>query len=421
MLSRKVFTLLFILLPFLDIYSVGIQSVSLGKFFLLLVALYLFIRNKLNLPLYKDRLFQCFLLFLCVGSLVANIGYQWFSMNEYVHKLVAVGGFYLTIGFALKYILWDRFSIYYRNALLVCSLFFLLQFVLFNTIGFRLLGIIPSLPLTVDVAVDSLLEKQLNIDRFCSFFMEPAHFAYYIIPYYTLVAFRNKAPFRSKEFLFFTLILFMLRSGNGFFAMAVVFTVIFGRMLLSKRNIVRNFILVCLASAIGYVLYNQITSSTEFQEQVVRASEMSSRQENKRLSSGYQRIYAGYVYIAEMDNIHEVTGIGLGNQNAYFRTHSMSEFRSVITNPNTKYVYLNSIQLIIVWAGFGTLILFLLYNYKLFSRNSLTGKTLSVILLLSYFISSNLFGISMLFMLTLIIRAKQQHLQKKTIAGVAYE
>ena len=125
---NKLFTFLLLALPILDVYGIGITGFSIGKILLLLVSLILVIKDKLNIKLYFNKFFIILLTLLVVVSFILNISEDWFSIKDYIHKLIAIGGFYFTLCLALQYVDWDRALKYYKILVWICSIFFLIQF-----------------------------------------------------------------------------------------------------------------------------------------------------------------------------------------------------------------------------------------------------------------------------------------------------
>lgn len=410
---NKLFTFLLLALPILDVYGIGFTGFSIGKILLLLVSLILVIKDKLNIKLYFNKFFIILLTLLVIVSFILNISEDWFSIKDYTHKLIAIGGFYFTLCLALQYVDWDRALKYYKILVWVCSIFFLIQFSAFYFAEIRIIGIIPHIPLTVELSSAEIIEMQENLSRFTSFFLEPAHFAYYIAIYYIILAFRKENPFTNKEFLFLSLVLLLLQSGNGLMVMGLVVIISTLKILFSRQSKKgRNIFMVLLLFIVGGITFSHFSNDEAVNKNLDRINEVSFNQDNKKGSSGYQRIFSGYTFLSELEQDKLLLGLGLGNQNAYYHTHDMPNFRSEITDAYSQYVYLNSIQLIIAWGGVISLLFFGLYIYGLTKNNTLTGRTMIIAFIISCLIASDLFGTYMLFFLLFSIHYQRVRLQQ---------
>lgn len=410
---NKLFTFLLLALPILDVYGIGITGFSIGKILLLLVSLILVIKDRLNIKLYFNKFFIILLTLLVVVSFILNISEDWFSIKDYIHKLIAIGGFYFTLCLALQYVDWDRALKYYKILVWICSIFFFIQFSAFYFAEIRIIGIIPHIPLAIDRSSTEIIEMQENLSRFTSFFLEPAHFAYYIAIYYIILAFREENPFTNKEFLFLSLVLLLLQSGNGLMIMGVVVIISTFKILLSKQSKKgTNIFIVLLLFIVGGITFSHFSNNEAVNKNLGRINEISFNQDNKKGSSGYQRIFSGYTFLSEVEQDKLWLGLGLGNQNAYYHSHDMPTFRSETTNADSQYVYLNSIQLIIAWGGVVSLLFFGLYTYRLTKNNTLTGRTMMIAFIISCFIASGLFGTYMLFFLLFSIHYQRVRAQQ---------
>lgn len=407
---EKLFTIVLVLLPILDIYAAGTPSISLGKMLLLVISIVLLIQKKGRLQFYKEKFFLLFLLAVCFLPLFFNIFDEWFSFSVYLRKLIAVIGFYLTLCLALRYTDWNVFFKCLRTVILVCCIFFLIQFFLLNFFGYHLLGIIPGIPLAGEMGNLELIERQENLDRVSSFFREPAHFAQFVSIYYILIAFKKENPFSDFEFLLLSVILLISQSGYGQLVLLIVIATLLFRMVFSKKHFFKNFFLAIVVAVVGVVAFNFVSNSELFNDNLSRVDELSAKQENTRGSSGYQRIYAGYNFISDIEPSKRVLGIGLGSQNAYYATHYMPHYSTVATNTESS-VYLNSFQLALTWGGVLGGLFYILFCFSIFKGNTITGKVLIGVFFVTGFMSSGMFSSqSMLFSMLLSIYFKRKQM-----------
>ena len=70
----------------------------------------------------------------------------------------------------------------------------------------------------------SFSESRSLMDRSSSFFLEPAHFAQYILPYFCIVSYNClKHKTITKELLIMGFTLLLLQSGSGYLGLLIVF------------------------------------------------------------------------------------------------------------------------------------------------------------------------------------------------------
>lgn len=411
---KRLFTLMFVLYPILDIYGIGIPGFSIGKIVLVLIGGILCIRERFSIKLYDNVFFTTLLIFLLISSLI-NLATVWFSVPDFIHKLFGVVFFYLILCFALQYADFNTLVEYYRKSVYICVAFFLAQYIIFLVSGKHIVGLIPFLSLSGEVSMSTMITILRSINRFSSFFLEPAHFAVYVSCYLIISAFRTKDPFSNLEFIFLSLVILLIKSGNGYIVMSLVYVVIIFRFLFyGKYRTFKNLSIIIIICSLGVLSFYSFSNSNNalFQQSFARINELSTDQDNELGSSGYQRIYSGYFFIDQLPIQNRLYGLGLGEQNAYFRSHDMHNYRTHISS-NTRFVYLNNVQLIWSWGGIIALFLYFISLNSIFIRNSEMGKMQMLVLIITSFISSSIFGPSMLFYMIFAIMSQKNYKANK--------
>ena len=76
----------------------------------------------------------------------------------------------------------DRFLYWYRKVAYVSIIFYVIQLLVYYTLGISMSGIFFSLPVSIISDVSYLIESTSQEFRFSSFFSEPSHFAIFLTP-----------------------------------------------------------------------------------------------------------------------------------------------------------------------------------------------------------------------------------------------
>lgn len=403
--SSVIVAILLLLYPLL--YTYGWGFFSFGFLFAIFLMVKFWFQNGclcLNYP--KS-------LFLYVGYfLVARMVYAT-SLTTFIApsttSMIIVLGFFL---FCLKNIDLNIFLKLYRLIAFVCIAFWLFQEFMYYTAGFRISGVITSLPLTLGgvdgVDVDVWKEANMNSVRSSSFFSESAYFAQFMLPLLALEVFyvsNRKSYFRA---IIMVIVLVALQSGNALFGL-VVFILCFIKYVYSKMNII---VFVCFIFSISLVglIASPLLLKTEQGEKLMLRQEQLESDQNKN-SSGFLRIWRGYFVYTSLNAKEQL--FGLNNKEILKRRIASSPVSFTFKSEND--LYFNAIHSILLQTGMIGLILFFIFIIWLWRGNNLTGKCVLLTLCILCGMESILFTHTMLLYLVISLLMKKRNNDYKMV------
>lgn len=298
-LSEKVMTAWCVTAPLLMPY--GIVGIDFGRLAFILILIIVIVKDK-RLKFYSSPLYISYVIYrLTVPVLLSFVIYGIFSItNTLLFNLIifccAIP--YINVEFAVK--------IYKKIALFLCVIF-LFQELQYLVMGYRFSGLMPGLPLvyesTLGVDTQSLIEHQINSTRSCSLFLEPAHFAQYLVPalIVSLYGNRGKISFYS---IIFSIVLLLLKSGIGLLLLAMVWLVwIFANKIsIKKKFVFLTIFLPLIIVSIYYFIKSEYVADLLFRTQEISVDSTS--------SSGFIRFIRGYLPWLELPLISKIFGIG---------------------------------------------------------------------------------------------------------------
>ena len=216
---RKIIPFLCVFMYFMSPYRLGGHQMPeiIG---LLAVALALILGFRVQFE-------KSYLLFVAYMWIVPPmIGIACGISGNYRQALIPVGLILSTlyIGFLPLNIKKDYVLKYYKLLVYLAIAFFVIQELSYNVTGHR-----PTLYLTfletyyedLDAVLFAL--SRAGLDRSSSFFLEPSHFAQYIIPYFCIIVSKYaKEKTGLKEVIIVFLIIIWIRSGVGYVSLLAI-------------------------------------------------------------------------------------------------------------------------------------------------------------------------------------------------------
>jgi hypothetical protein len=371
-----------VLLPILNIYSIGIVGLSVGKLLLLLFIVYGLFIKQYSLPKFPRNYLLYFIYMFIIPFLY--IFTDMTSMSDILYKSIGTMFFALSFGYAYRYLDYGCLVRIYEKSALICSVFFLIQEIFYFSGGTRILGIIPGLPIVNGENTNAYVDMQEALTRSTSFFLEPAHFAQYISMYLVIKLFADRDKFVDFSSFFASIILLLSRSGNGYFVLILCWSIYLLLCIVKRRYLSKVFLSIIVLMALVSVALNfegnEILSSV-----ISRKEELSTNAEN---TSGYIRIFSGYFFYNELPSMAKIFGIGhgrLGHANA---------------------LYLNGIQQILIFGWIIGLFLFSIFLFGLMKNNSTIAKILVLVILLFHFIAIGYNSTVILLMFVIVSTSK---------------
>lgn len=347
-----------ILLPILNIYGCGIPGWSIGSLLCLMlgfIALF-----KLKIP--KDlNIMPKWLYFIFIDAIIVF----YLSSNNSFVPLSEIQTFltFLVVFYYVRTSNIDYFISLYKSAAIICMIMFFLQFVGLHILGIHVSGIFKFLPLAIYNNSASWIADHDSSERLCSFFSEPSHFTYFLMPLICL----ELCNLKKKWFLVSLLVLTVLLStaGTGMLALAVVVSVWYlsGLNLKEKGNVPKMILLAFLiATSVGVFLRTNVAA-----EMLGRTSEMSMEYEGGS-RSGFMRLWRGYYVYSEMPIQKKI--VGVNNNNMLKKYETSSDFAGTFREDDRYY---NGMSMILTRQGLIGFVLFVFLITSLWKRTCRPG------------------------------------------------
>ena len=200
---------------------------------------------------------------------------------------------------------------YYKYIVVIACAFFILQEIMFTLLGWRISAILPFLPIRYDYTTTSdFIQAQMIAPRSQSLFLEPAHFAQYLLGYLAILLGDscNKKQLINIPAIMLSLVLLLTWSGN---AIVLTFILWISFFFFIKLKPVVKYVIILPVMIIFVVQAFGIVSSTEKGSKLLdRTEELDGEQD--KISSGAMRIYRGFIVYSNMTLSQQVTGVGSG-------------------------------------------------------------------------------------------------------------
>lgn len=232
--------------------------------------------------------------------------------------------------------------------------------------------------------VAGLSESRASMNRSSSFFLEPAHFAQYILPYYCFIVCKC-LKYREKTIEFFLLstTLLLLQSGSGYLGLIAIFSsAIFMKGYVSLK--VKSAIISVFAIGMGIVtvyLYNNpvIVDILSRIDEITTMDILASGRE-----SGFLRIWRGYYIYGAMASINKLFGVGVG---------SIEYVSNLVYFPGSRYEgsFMNGIQTLLVTGGIIGTTLFFRFLFKIGNELKSEGIIIILCMIALFFVENMMF------------------------------
>lgn len=346
--------------PFLFAYYFPGTTINLETIFMLFNGVLILLYNVHN----KNHITwpKFFKLFTIYSLLTPFIGYYIYGNSSAIKST-----FVSYIPFCLCFLQFPqllsfRYIKKYYRFLAYCSIiFFFIQEIMYYYLGWRLMGLLPFMPVSYSyTTMSAFIAKMSVLDRSMSFFLEPAHFAQYILGYLALILGENsyKGKVFSIESIIVSLVLLFTWSGN-----AILLTGLLWAIFILKVNInryIKYIIIIPAIFIVAAVSFTYISTSERGEKILERSSELSVNQ--NRVSSGMMRIYRGYFVFSEMNEYEQLIGVGTGTIPEVI-DHSPYIFMFMEFER-----YVNTAQTILIGDGIIGTIIFLLFLLSITSK-----------------------------------------------------
>lgn len=367
-LSQKVFTLIIILFPIINIYQSGINvDIGIGDAMLLMfLVIYAPGVLKRKLVISDYLLFTIYIISVSfIDIVLINDGVipAFNLIRIFRHAFFGViVSVYMPYYFNLQYgtVLMKTWSCVVSVGIVLQSLIYYI----FHKLQFFWLPVEAFSGGEIRVERLSHMELLASEGQFRpSFvFVEPAHFSQYVVVGVLLFLFCEKRKSRAFAGAFLcSLGILLSTSAGGIFVMVLGWAVWLLKILKSaimKRRIGKYifwFLLFLLTTVMGVLLFTGLGKMM-----IRRINEIGF---NKQTTSGNLRVLRGFLVFFELDTCHQIFGVGLGNIDEYFTKMHMAM-------PFGSGDYMNSFTYLMNSTGvFGILLLFFVLVRRMFRRN----------------------------------------------------
>lgn len=257
----------------------------------------------------------------------------------------------------------NQFIKFYKLFALFCIVFFFIQEFSYHIVGYRMSGIISSLPLYIDIS----LADRADTLRSCSFFSEPAHFAQFLLPLLAIELYNNNHKSRYLYVVIIIVTLLLLRSGNGLLGMIVI--LLFALPYFLRRSNHR-FLTALFLSVIAFIGVYYVLNSELGEYFLGRQNELNADWDGQSSRSGFLRIWRGFFVFNDYSFIEKI--IGCPNDLDQI-IHVNASGMAMVDNAE---LYFNAFQKVLLNTGLIGIGLFIFILSSLWKNNSTCGKAL---------------------------------------------
>ena len=259
----------------------------------------------------------------------------------------------------------------YRFFVIFAIGIFVAQEVFFFLYGTRFPALIPFLEINYEMGMENYAEYLISRERSSSFFLEPAHLALFVLPYFIMkiVDNENENKLLSVEVITLTIFFIYLRSGLGFVCLLTVWAVFFLKSRINRQRKIAfiSFVGVSLLMAIFTSDFGDYLNESFFS----RAKELSGNSSN---GSGMIRVTRGYMVYKDVPIIGKIFGVSNGATSEVVMKSSASR----LFNDET---YLNNAQKLLIGYGFIGVFLFIYYIIRISKKRNQYTPVLMLVFL----------------------------------------
>ena len=394
--KSKLAMLILALTPILSMYGTMLNYAI--WLFLLLIGYLVISSNKKSLT-YFPKYYNIYWVFLAL---------DYFVLTRKLGAIIPGGLSFFVFSIILIFISrqfeFSFYRKYLRFILLVAIALFFAQEFMWYTTGSRFVPVLPLGNLTTTMTYSEMVARNLAAERSASIFLEPAHFAVYLLLglMMELGAYQGKRIFSGFAILIIITLL-MLRSGTALAGLGVMllykFTFYLRKLSTGKKIFAAVLISLITVGAISFYLRTEI------------GTEMSERSQNELTldedGHSFVRFAAGAMIYSDLPIINKIVGASDDTLLPIAR-----KYAGFFADDDANALYMNG------WAtalthtgiiGFLLLLLVLINLYK--SGNELSRSGIWLFVALSFFSQTYTQPIMLI---TMIIATYYQH-QNKTI------
>jgi len=395
----KSLTLLVILYPLLSVYA--IEQVTLGTVCVFLLML-IIILTKLKVSLKWPKYFWLFFTYMFLSRFL-------FAPDYNINSLFSLSliSFAILLGLSCKYFDLQYGIKVYEIVVLICICFFFIQEIMYFEFGYRMVGLLPWIPLNVGPSNIEYITRFRYEPRSATFFLEPAHFAEYIIPLLAIELFnKNNKKIINFYVILISVVILLLRSGTGALLMALIWVFWFFYKLRNSSFLNKLLLIFLIVPGIVFSIYYYVNSEMG-KELTKRSSEFTG---DSKSASAFIRIIRGFEFFADFPVTNKLFGI-----------NSPAKIKSFISANGLDLIFsegdlsFSCIQSILVYGGIIGMFIYLIHFKYLLKKNCIEGKMVAVAFIGLSIISPIYLMGGMLLCYTLIYSYQQQYFIKERL------
>lgn len=359
--------------PILDIYKSPLL-LGYGRLLVLLLCIVSFFTSggdllKLNLP----RQYYVYWMWCAFAYFISFL--PQIEITALIPGGLDLVLFSIILNFYLSVFDVDAFKKHLKVVVIIAGVILVIQELMYFTSGSRFIALLPSGELVDRLPMHDLIDAQMRAKRSCSLFREPAHFAQFLLPVLCLEIFseKNKEKLFTPYELFIILILVLLRSGNGFVGLIVLYGVKGVSYFKNVKMGEKIFMLFVSLPLLTYAV-NTYISTEAGMDMLERSEEL----ENDDSAASYIRVYRGYALYSELPFENKILGI---NNDNLMKIIPHTTISYLFNGEAVHDLYMNGIQMVLVHNGLIGLLICIWMFISIGKRRTIQGKMQLMLLL----------------------------------------
>lgn len=384
-MGNKTLAFLITIVPIANIYKFPFLINNFGNalilFFCLPIVLFHIIKNK-DLIIEKSSIkylyFSFYIIAISFYYLLSCGNSE--SIKALVYFIVFTFIFLLFISYKSFFSIFIK---YYKRLSVFFSIYLIVQFVSYKIFAFEFTGIIPFLSTYIDITDEAFAIGHNNIVKISSFFIEPSHFALYVLPALCIYLWNidTSSKHRTIPIIIIVAATLFSTSANGIVLLSIIFSLYILNKYFKKFKIKHILIgLITFIILIVFLINSSLIKSATYGLFVV--------EEDRSESKADARIYRGFLFYNDLEINNQIFGIGWKNAENFAKT----EKNQILYNRYylKAFDYFNSISAFLIYSGIIGLFLFLSFIWSIWKATSNFGGKVIIIIILASMTSSSI-------------------------------
>lgn len=301
----------------------------------------------------------------------------------------------------------DYFIPRYKKVANIIIAYFYIQEIGRLAVGIHLPSVLPALPIAVMDDAQAYIQSTIESERSSGLFKEPAVFAQYLLPLLCYELF-GKANKSWNYIAFLGITLLWSRAGNAMIGLLAV-AVCYLFYVLRFQKGAKKFGIMIIGSVFALACVSVFIKTEGGQKIMQRAATigMEDTVDKGYASSTFLRMYQGQFIFKEYPNLYKIIG---NDHDDFITVKAMSSpLLSTFYIQRDFVIYFNTIYAILIYTGYIGLLLMIFFLRDVWKRNTYCGKSILIVLISLFFISSNFFTQIMTFYLLPAIGMKEEN------------